>query len=132
VAAGVLAGADLCHLAVAGAAAQAQRLAAYRLDDLGVAVSSPGYEFDPDWTLAPIAIVRECITEGRGGRLATPAMLDATERALFRQVQDKQPFGGPAADLLEKETGVPARMWINLETHYRADLAAGRKDTTDD
>jgi hypothetical protein len=32
--------------------------------------------------------------------------------------------------MLERGTGVPAHLWLNLEGIYRADLAAGRTDTT--
>jgi hypothetical protein len=32
--------------------------------------------------------------------------------------------------MLERGTGVPARLWLNLERNYRADLDAGRADTT--
>jgi hypothetical protein len=31
---------------------------------------------------------------------------------------------------LQRATDIPARLWLNLERAYRADLAAGRTDTT--
>jgi hypothetical protein len=87
--------------------------------------------FNPDWTLAPLALLRELIGEDRGGALATPDSLPEDERRLLAEVEARDYLTPLHAALLERETGVPARVWTAYEKQYRADLAAGRKDTTD-
>jgi hypothetical protein len=100
-----------------------------------------GHEFNPDWTIAPAATLAEWLKE-QGMTVAdlaatavgpctwaTPA--DAERAcALIQAVLDREPMTDQCAQLLGWGTGVSVQFWRNLEANYRADLAAGRTDTT--
>jgi hypothetical protein len=52
--------------------------------------------------------------------------------AAIRDVLLRKPLTDGHAELLAEATGVPARIWLGLEDRYRRDLAAGRKDVTEE
>ena len=94
--------------------------------------------FNPDWTLAPAALLNEWLDEHPG---ITPQILaDACARGdelpaveaelLIGEVLDRKPLRSIHAAVLERGTHIPARHWLNWEKQYRAGLAAGRKDVT--
>ncbi len=55
---------------------------------------------------------------------------DIKARLVITDVLNREPLLGSHAEMLQRGTGVPARLWLNSERQYRADLAAGRADTT--
>lgn len=93
--------------------------------------------FNPDWTVAPAATLQEWM-DNHGASItiladiAHPAVMDREQAAVLLQaVLDRGPYAQVTADLLAHVTGVSARLWLALERQYRADLAAGRTDTTE-
>jgi len=96
---------------------------------------SGAHEFDPDWTIAPAATLREWmedhdLTAGALARRCGRGEADIKAALLIRDVLDREPLGAAHAEMLEHGTDVPARAWLSLERNYRADLEAGRTDTT--
>jgi hypothetical protein len=94
------------------------------------------YPFEPNWCLAPAAHLREWIEEtGVSPRLIAACSgrehKDAS-MALVQEVLDRKPLTEAHAAVLARGTHVPARFWLGLEHNYRAGLAAGLKDVTDD
>jgi plasmid maintenance system antidote protein VapI len=95
-------------------------------------------EFNPDWTIAPVATLREWTEQNGPGmavrhlaRRATGRVSDSYAMSLIQDVVDRKPLTEEHAGMLERATGIPARAWLQLERGYRADLAAGRKDVTE-
>jgi hypothetical protein len=93
--------------------------------------------FQPDWTIAPSETLRDLLSErgmsarvlsiACGGRRVHPPAWD-----LITDVLKHEPLTQAHADCLARGTGVPARTWLNLEAQYRAGLAAGLRDATED
>jgi hypothetical protein len=97
------------------------------------------HEFKPDWTIAPAAHLREWLDDNgaQPGLLASVCAGRDRERhaaalALVQEVLNRKPLTEAHAAVLERGTFIPARMWLALEHNYRAGLAAGLKDVTDD
>jgi|SRR5215469_17780739 len=96
------------------------------------------YPFNPDWTVAPAATLREWLAEHHmtSGELAARCFSYAEGHGLAEvnaaivAVLNKQPMAEWLPPLLGEVTGARAAFWWNLETIYRDDLAAGRKDVT--
>lgn len=94
------------------------------------------HEFNRDWTVAPAEYLQEWMDQNIGGlHLGTLALVcggregaDGAEAAI-RSVLDRKPYNAAVARMLERGTGIPARMWLALEDLYRRDLAAGRTDS---
>jgi hypothetical protein len=91
--------------------------------------------FNPDWTIAPAATLREWMEQNDVDRLELIARCDPGgsgehAEAVVGKVLAREPVTALMAAALERGTGIPARAWLRLEGLYRADLAAGRKDTT--
>lgn len=94
--------------------------------------------WQPDWTIAPASTLQEWM-ENNG---MSPKVMAATwsrdrpakgwAASMVQEVLDKKPLTEKHAEILERATFIPARVWLNLESLYRRDLAAGRKDVTDD
>jgi hypothetical protein len=93
--------------------------------------------FAPDWCLAPSETLKDWLSENGmsprvlsvacGGRQHKPAAL-----ALIAEVLDRKPLTQLHADCLARGTQVSARFWLALEHNYRAGLAAGLKDVSED
>jgi addiction module HigA family antidote len=81
------------------------------------------YAYEPDYAVAPGATLAETIdTLGMTQReLAVRTGLNPVSVA--RIVTGEQPITYETANKLEMATGVPARMWNNLEAQYRERLA---------
>jgi len=81
------------------------------------------YAFEPDYAVPPGRTLQETIDAlGMGQRdLAIRAGLSC--KHINQIIQGVAPLTYETAVRLEPVTGVPARMWNNLETHYRAQLA---------
>lgn len=92
--------------------------------------------FEPDWCLAPAALLREWMEDNRLSVrvLATcaPRPERAIAEAMIQAVLGRQPLTDGHALMLAKATGIPARFWLSYEHNYRAGLAAGLKDVTPD
>jgi hypothetical protein len=92
-------------------------------------------EFNPDWTIALAATLsawmrEKGVTRGALARRCGNGEADIKAALIIRDVVDRAPLTESHAEMLERGTGIPARMWRGLERGYRADLAAGRTDTT--
>jgi plasmid maintenance system antidote protein VapI len=87
--------------------------------------------FDPDWTIAPGATLKDWREEnGLGPKSAATAC--AMDRETFERIETgKRKITQVIACKLQQGTGIPATLWLNLEKRYRADLAAGKVDTSD-
>jgi hypothetical protein len=97
------------------------------------------HRWQPDWCIAPAEHLREwmedngvkprliaAIWSGRDEERKTAAL------ALVQDVLDRKPLTETHAAVLARGTFIPARFWLGLEHNYRAGLAAGLKDMTDD
>lgn len=93
------------------------------------------YQFDPDWVIAPGETLREWLdTNGLSNRVAAAAVgrtAIAWAEAVIDEVLRREPLTENYARVLERVTGIPARMWLALEHNYRVGLAAGKHDETD-
>jgi HTH-type transcriptional regulator/antitoxin HigA len=89
------------------------------------------YHYEPDYAVPPGRTLRETIdTLGIDQReLAARAGLSA--KHVNQVIKGIAPITHDTAIRLERVTGVPARMWNNLEANYREQLArlAARRDS---
>lgn len=97
------------------------------------------HPFTPDWCIAPSGTLKEWMEENgvRPGTIAAACAgrdkerYDAAKR-MAEEVLARKPLTADHAAVLERGTFVPARFWLALEHNYRAGLAAGLKDASDD
>lgn len=81
------------------------------------------YAFEPDYAIAPGETLQETI-ESLGMTQRDLALRTGTAPKTINEIiKGKAPITPDTAVLLERVTGVPARMWNNLETNYREQLA---------
>ena len=95
------------------------------------------HPFAPNWCLAPSETLKDWLSENGmsarvlsvacGGKQNKPAAL-----ALITDVLERKPLTEVHAACLARGTQVPARFWLALEQGYRAGLAAGLIDASDD
>lgn len=87
------------------------------------AAAAKRYPYEPEYAVAPGRTLQETIdTLGMGQRdLATRAGL--SPKHINQIIQGSAPLTCETAVRLEQVTGVPARMWNNLEANYREQLA---------
>lgn len=87
--------------------------------------------FNPDWCMAPSALIVEEILE-RGWTLESLSersginlhdILDVTERFKPIDTEFARRFG--------EATGTSAEIWLRLDLGYRVGLAAGKQDVTE-
>lgn len=83
--------------------------------------------FDPDWVISPGETLREWMEEN-GLSLRVTAMCCAQmDPARLRGILDgKRKITTDAAHRLAHGTGIPARLWLNLERAFRQGLAEGK------
>ena len=81
------------------------------------------YAFIPDYAIPPGATLREVMESLQMSQKELAQRTGLTEQTLTRIFQGKQPISYETANRLELVTGVPARMWNNLEAQYREQLA---------
>ena len=82
-------------------------------------VAKKRYDFEPDYAVPPGETLKE-VMESLGmtqRELAVRTVL--TVQSLNRIFKGDQPITYETANKLELATGVPARMWNNLEAQYR-------------
>lgn len=88
--------------------------------------------FDPDWTIAPGETLREWREENKLGTKAAATTCAGMARGRYEAIESGQEkITADIAAALAHGTGIPATLWLNLERRYRADLKAGKTDTTD-
>ncbi|MDH5641074.1 MAG: hypothetical protein OEY28_07250, partial [Nitrospira sp.] len=87
------------------------------------AAASKRYAYEPDYAVPPGRTLQETIDAlGMGQRdLAIRAGLSS--KHINQIIQGSAPLTYETAVRLERVTGVPARMWNNLEVNYREQLA---------
>lgn len=99
------------------------------------------HEFRPDWTIAPSETLREWMDDnGMNVRVLAssavwlgPKSVSKDAAAVHIQdVLDRKPLTAAHAMTLARGTGIDVRFWLALEHNYRAGLAAGLKDASDD
>jgi hypothetical protein len=95
------------------------------------------FPFTPNWVLAPSETLKDWLSENGmsprvlavacGGKNRKPEAL-----ALITEVLERKPLTEDHAKSLARGTFIPARMWLALESNYRAGLAAGLTDASED
>ncbi|MFH1745486.1 MAG: HigA family addiction module antitoxin [Planctomycetota bacterium] len=81
------------------------------------------YTYEPDYAVPPGDTLLETI-ESLGMTQRDLALRTGMARKTINEIiKGKAPITPDTAVLLERVTGVPARMWNNLETNYREQLA---------
>ena len=81
------------------------------------------YPFEPDYAVPPGETLREVIASLDMTQRELASRTGLTTVTLSRIIKGNQPISYETANLLELATGVPARMWNNLEAEYREQLA---------
>lgn len=80
-------------------------------------------EFEPDYAVPPGATLHEVMESLQMSQKELAQRTGLTEQTLTRIFKGDQPISYETANRLELVTGVPARMWNNLEAQYREQLA---------
>ncbi len=80
------------------------------------------YPFEPDYAVAPGETLREIIESLGMTQTELGVRTGLTVQTLNRIFNGDQPITYETANKLELVTGVPARMWNNLEVQYREQL----------
>lgn len=89
-------------------------------------------DFDPDWCMRPGVHIEEFM-EYRGiGVRPLARECGMTPDLLRAVISGEREIDKTIAVGLEIGTRIPAPMWERLEGAYRAALAAGKKDISDD
>ena len=81
------------------------------------------YEFEPDYAVPPGVTLHEVMESLQMSQKELAQRTGLTEQTLTRIFKGDQPISYETANRLELVTGVPARMWNNLEAQYREQLA---------
>ncbi len=81
------------------------------------------YEFKPDYAIAPGETLKEVMESLNMTQKELAVRTGLTVQSLNRIFKGSQPITYETANKLELATGVPARMWNNLEAQYREQIA---------
>ena len=81
------------------------------------------YAYEPDYAVAPGETLAETIEYLGMSQKELATRTGLTEQSINRIIKGNQPITPETASKLELTTGVPARMWNNLESQYREQLA---------
>jgi plasmid maintenance system antidote protein VapI len=88
------------------------------------------WTFDPDWTIAPGATLRDWIDESGLSECEVAARCDIPD-ALFNAILSGEALlTVTRAHRVAVGTDTDVVFWLARERDYRADLAAGKIDTT--
>ncbi|WP_037409721.1 transcriptional regulator [Candidatus Solirubrobacter pratensis] len=83
--------------------------------------------FDPDWVIAPGETLKEWREENKLGVKAAATTCARMSVDLYTAIEaGEQPITDTIADALHFGTGIPKRLWLNLERIYREGLKAGK------
>lgn len=85
-------------------------------------VAKKNYEFDPDYAVPPGETLKEVMESLDMTQKELSIRSELTVQSLNRIFKGDQPVSYETANRLELTTGVPARMWNNLEAQYREQL----------
>ncbi len=81
------------------------------------------YVYEPDYAVPPGASLQETIDSLGMTQRDLALRTGMSPKTINEIVKGKAPITPDTSVLLERVTGVPARMWNNLETNYREQLA---------
>ncbi len=81
------------------------------------------YGFEPDYAISPGETLKEVMESLNMSQKELAVRTGLTVQSLNRIYKREQPITYETANKLELATGVPARMWNNLEAQYREQLA---------
>jgi len=81
------------------------------------------YRFEPDYAISPGETLKEVMESLNMSQKELAVRTGLTVQSLNRIFKGEQPISYETANKLELATGVPARMWNNLEAQYREQLA---------
>ena len=81
------------------------------------------YPFEPDYAVPPGKTLRETIDTLNMKQRELAVRTGLTPKTINLIAKGRAPITPDTAVLLERVTGVPARMWNNLESNYREQLA---------
>jgi HTH-type transcriptional regulator / antitoxin HigA len=82
-----------------------------------------GDTYDPDYAVPPGRTLSEVIADQNISQKELATRTGLTEQTIIRILKGEQPITFQTANKLELVTGVPARMWNNLEMQYREQLS---------
>jgi addiction module HigA family antidote len=85
--------------------------------------SSKRYSFEPDYAVPPGETLQETIDSLGMTQRDLAARTGLTPKTINEIIQGKAPITHDTAILLERVTGVPARLWNNLEAIFREQRA---------
>jgi len=80
------------------------------------------YGFEPDYAISPEKTLKEVMESLNMSQKELAIRTGMTVQSLNRIFKGDQPISYETANRLELATGVPARMWNNLEAQYREQL----------
>lgn len=86
-----------------------------------------GREYDPDFAVAPGETLRETLEVLGMSQKELATRTGLTEQSINRIIQGRQPITPDTSNKLELTTGVPARLWNNLESQYQEQLAKAKE-----
>ena len=81
------------------------------------------YAYEPDYAVPPGATLQETIDSLGMTQRDLALRTGMAAKTINEIIKGKAPITPDTSVLLERVTGVPARMWNNLETNYREQLA---------
>ncbi len=81
------------------------------------------YGYSPNYAVAPGETLGEVIKSLTISQKELATMTGMTEPAIIRILKGAQPITFEMANRLEMVTGIPSRMWNNLEMQYREQLS---------
>jgi len=81
------------------------------------------FGFEPDYAIPPGETLKEVMESLNMSQKELAVRTGLTVQSLNRIFKGDQPISYETANKLELATGVPARMWNNLEAQYREQLA---------
>jgi HTH-type transcriptional regulator/antitoxin HigA len=85
------------------------------------------YGFEPDYAIPPGETLKEVMESLNMSQKELAIRTGLTVQSLNRIFKGDQPISYETANKLELATGVPARMWNNLEAQYREQLAKNKE-----
>jgi HTH-type transcriptional regulator / antitoxin HigA len=85
------------------------------------------YGFEPDYAVSPGETLKEVMESLNMAQKELAIRTGLTVQSLNRIFKGNQPISYETANKLELATGVPARMWNNLEAQYREQLAKAKE-----
>jgi HTH-type transcriptional regulator/antitoxin HigA len=85
------------------------------------------YGFEPDFAVSPGETLKEVMASLNMAQKELAIRTGLTVQSLNRIFKGNQPISYETANKLELATGVPARMWNNLEAQYREQLAKAKE-----